>query len=288
MRRHRRIRTAAASACLVSAAVLAAELSSDDGQALAQGAAAGAVDTKAMVQKIGSADPAQIAAGLAEAKDAADQAKGAAPAIEALLARGTTIPLAQAGIEALGAIRQSSSSAVIAPYLSHRSSDLRRAAVRALADTRGPAAIEAFRAGLRSSDGMVRGFSATGLGNLGAREALADLFTALERNVTESAAAIGQLCQGEECKKFAGYLGKVGFDVMTSGFDLILFRDKPLPEKDQLNLVGLIRELGTPEAGQYLADVQGRWPTHYSQKVKQAIDQAVSSIPGASAGGEDS
>lgn len=272
---------------LVSAAVLAVELSSDEA-AFAQGAAAGAVDTKAIVQKIASGDPAQMAAGLADAKDGAEKATAVAPAIEGVLARGATVPLAQAALEALGAIGASSSSAVVAPYLSHRSSELRRAAVRALADTGGPAAVEAFRAGLRSSDGMVRGFSATGLGNLGAREALGDLFTALERNVTEAAAAIGQLCQGEECQRFTGFLGKVGFDVMTSGFDPILFRDKPLSEKDQLQIVGVIRELGTPEAGQYLHDVQGRWPAHYSQKVKQAIDQAVSSIPGATGGGEDS
>lgn len=251
------------------------------GVAHAQG---GAADAKAIAQRVASSDAATIATGLTEAKDAGASAKAAAASIEALLGRGTTPALAVAAIDALGAIGSGSSSAVIAPYLRHRNAEVRRAAVRALAETKGKAAIEAFRGGLRSSDGMVRGFSATGLGNLGGREAMDDLFKALERNVTESAAAIGQLCVGEECTRFSGYLGKVTFDVMTSGFDPILFRDKPLPEKDQLYLVGVIRELGTPEAGQYLADVAGRWPAQASAKVKQALDQAVSSIPGASGG----
>ena len=44
--------------------------------------------------------------------------------------------------------------------------------------------------------------------------------------------------------------------------------------------VGRLRELGTPESAKYLADVQGRWPANGSKKVKQAIDSAVTSIPG--------
>ncbi len=247
-------------------------------------AAAPAIDAKAVQQKLKSGDPAKVAEGLAEAQAAGAGAASVAPAIEELLRKGTTAAAAKAGLEALGAIGAPSSSAVIRPYLGHRVADVRRAAVRALASTKGAEAAAGFKAGLRSGDGMVRGFSATGLGNLGQTDALPDLFLALDHGVTEAAAAVGQLCGPDECERYVGKLGKLGFDVMTSGLDPILFRQKALPEATLLKVVGAIRELGTPEAGRYLADVQGRWQASMSAKVKQAIDSAVGSIPGAKEG----
>jgi hypothetical protein len=67
---------------------------------------------------------------------------------------------------------------------------------------------------------------------------------------------------------------------MTSGFDPILFRQKPLPDEALIKIVGRLRELGTPESAKYLADVASRWPAGGSKKVKQAIDSAITSIPG--------
>jgi HEAT repeat protein len=244
------------------------------------------VDVAALKAKVESKTPATVAAGLAEIQSAGSAAKGVAPAVEKLLVVGTTKDLAQKAMTALAAIGEPSSSKVLEPYLRHRDDGLRREAVKALAETGGPDAIRAFQSGLRSSDGMVRGFSATGLGALGAKGALADLFLALDHNVVEAASAIGQLCAPQECAEFATRLNRLPLEVMTSGFDPILFRAEPLPERDQLNLIGAIRELGTKEAGQYLVDVQSRWPDHYSEKVKQAIDSAITSIPGATDGGD--
>lgn len=268
-----------AALCAVATLALAAP-------AMAQGkpAAAPAVDAKAIQQKLKSGDPAKLAEALAEAQVAGAGAASVAPAIEELLRKGTTAVAAKGALEALGAIGAPSSSAVIRPYLGHRVADVRRAAVRALASTKGAEAAAGFKAGLRSGDGMVRGFSATGLGNLGQTDALADLFLALDHGVTEAAAAIGQLCGPDECERYVGKLGRLGFDVMTSGLDPILFRQKALPEATLLKVVGAIRELGTPEAGRYLGDVQGRWQASMSAKVKQAIDSAVGSIPGAKEG----
>lgn len=272
----------AALAALVAAAVLAtAPAAEAKGPAKKQ--AAPTIDAKSVEAKLHAADASAIADGLAAAKQAGHGALAVAPAIEDLLRRGVPVTIAKAAIEALGAIGSASSSAAIRPYLAHRNAELRKAAVRALGQTKGPDAIAAFRDGLRSSDAAVRGFSASGLGDLGAAAALPDLFLALDRNVNEAAAAIGQLCTPADCEKFAGKLGKVPFDVMTSGFDSILFRTPPLPEQELLQIVGRLRELGTPEAGKYLADVGSRWSG--SARVKQAIDSAVTSIPGARQGG---
>jgi len=241
---------------------------------------AATVDLKPIQEKLKSADPQTVAQGLVDAKAAGAAGAPLAPSIEEILKKGATPPVDKAAIEALGAMATPSSSSVLRPYIRHRTPDVRRAAVRALGNTKGPEAIAAFKEGLRTEDGQVRGFSATGLGNLGAADAIPDLFLALDRSVTEAAAAIGQLCAPDDCEKFAGRLGRIGFDVMTSGFDPILFRQKPLPEEALIKIVGRLRELGTPEVSKYLTDVQSRWPANGSKKVKQAIDSAIPSIPG--------
>ena len=86
--------------------------------------------------------------------------------------------------------------------------ELRRAAVKALLKTKGPAAVKALRHALSDSDPMVRGIAATGLGTLKAKDAVPDLFVALDRKIAEAAASIGQLCAPSECEQLAGKLGR--------------------------------------------------------------------------------
>ena len=64
----------------------------------------------------------------------------------------------------------------------------------------------------------------------------------------------------------------------------MLFRGgKDVSDDLKVKIVGRVRELGTGEANHFLREVQGKWPAAWSQRVKQAIDQAVmatSSSPG--------
>lgn len=246
-------------------------------------------ETKIDVQKLKadleSGDADRIATALDAAAKAGDSA--AAPLVEALLHRGASAEVTVKALETLGALKQSSSSPAIAPYVQHRVPVVRRAATKALGKTKGAEAIKALRAALRSGDAQVRGIAAGNLGALGAKDALGDLFTALAHNVGEAAAAIGQLCEPKDCEKFAELTGKHPFDVMSSGFDQILFRaEKEMAEEQKIRIVGRLRELGTKEAGKYLADVKGRWPETWSKRVKQAIDAAVKATGGSSGGDE--
>lgn len=240
-----------------------------------------ALDAAALRAELESGDEARMLAALERVAEAREAAKALTPDVEALLRRGASAKVVGAALTAAGALRQESSSAAVAPYLRHRDEGLRRGAARALVKTGGAAAVKALRAALRSPDAGVRGVAASGLGALGAREALPDLFTALDRRVDEAATSVGQLCEPEECEKFAARLGKLPFDVMTSGFDQILFRapDK-MSDDAKLRIVGRLRELGTAEAGKFLADVAGRWPAGWSKHVKQAIDAAVKATGG--------
>jgi HEAT repeat protein len=235
---------------------------------------------KVVIQKLASSEASQVLDGLAAAKAAGPAGEPVATAIETVLRRGATATITKASIETLGAIGAKSSSAAIRPYLHHRSPDIRRSAARALASTKGPESLAAYKEGLRSPDAQVRGYAAAGLGSLGKVEALPDLFLALDRNVREAAAAIGALCSGGACDQLIERLGKVPFDVMTSGIDPILFRIPPLSDEVLIRIIGQLREVGTPEAGRYLASVLDRWPAAGSARVRKELGTAVSSLPG--------
>jgi hypothetical protein len=241
-----------------------------------------------LAQKLASGDPEQIKAALDEARLAGKGAVRLVPAIVDQLDRGMPFALAEAAIDTLGDIasetadatgRRSdaeSASVAIAAYLHHRNVGLRRAAARALVHTKGAAAAKGLRAALSDQDAAVRGTAATGLGALKAKEAVPDLFVALDHRVNEAAASIGQLCSPDECDALASRMGKVPFDVITSGLDPILFRPaSEVGDDAKVKLVGRVRELGTGEANKFLRDVQKRWPATWSPRIKQAIDQGV-------------
>ncbi|HVJ94588.1 MAG TPA: HEAT repeat domain-containing protein, partial [Labilithrix sp.] len=166
-------------------------------------------------------------------------------------------------------------------YSVHRTVAIRRAAVKALARTKGPAATPALRRALGDSDSQVRAAAAVGLGALKAKDAVADLFVALDHKVTEAAAAIGQACDPEQCDALAGKLGTLPFDVVTSGLEAVLFR--PLAEISddaKLKVLDRLRGLGTNEANGFLKDLEPRLPKHVSPRVRQALEQAVNAAMG--------
>lgn len=228
------------------------------------------------VKRLKSGDAGQIKSALDDVRVSAKAGAPAVPAIADLLQQGTTPDLTQAALDAIGDTESEAGSAAVAWYTRDRNVAVRRSAVQVLTRTRGAAAVKALRASLSDPDPGVRGLAATGLGNMKAKEAVGDLFTALEHKIAEAAASIGQLCSGAECDRLAGKLGSVPFDVVTGGLDQMLFRPAPdVSDDEKIKVIGRVRELGTGEANRFLHDVQAKWPKTWSQRVKQAIDQAV-------------
>jgi HEAT repeat protein len=231
---------------------------------------------KDAVKRLKSGDDAQVKAALDDVRMSAKDGAAAVPAVVDLLKQGLPPPLTLAAIETLGDTENDGASEVLSWYTHHRDPALRRAAVSAVAKTHGATAAKTLRASLSDPDPGVRGLSATALGTLKAKDAVPDLFVALDHKVSEAAASIGQLCADAQCDKLAGKLGSVPFDVVTSGLDEVLFRPAADVNDDQkVKIVGRIRELGTAEANRFLKEVQGKWPPGWSQRVKQAVDQAV-------------
>jgi HEAT repeat protein len=240
------------------------------------------VDVAPAIQKLKSGDEGQIRAGLDELRIAAVGGAPAAATVAEVLANGLSEPLTQQAIDTLGDLESSDGSAVLAQYAMHRTVAIRRASIRALTRTKGPVAAQALRQALGDSDAQVRGNAAAGLGAVKAKDAVPDLFVALDHKVNEAAASIGQLCNAEQCDQLAGKLGKLPFDVVTSGLEQVLFRSGDVTDDTKIKVLGRLRELGTGEANRFLKDVEKRLPKEASPRVRQALEQAVKATTGGS------
>lgn len=227
-----------------------------------------------------SGDEAKIQAALDDVRLAgkAGGARFALP-IVAVLQRGTTVKLATAAIDTLGDLESPQASQVVAEYMQHRDVRVRRAAAKALAKTKGAAAVKALVKGLSDQDPMVRGVSANALGAMKAKDAVPDLFLALDHRVNEAAPSIGMLCAAADCEKLAARVGKIPFDVVSAGLEQALFRSD-VPDDTKIKLVGRVRELGTQEANKYLRETLKKWTG--SARIKQALGQAVQATGGGS------
>lgn len=242
------------------------------------------IDVAPAVQKLKSGSEDQIRGALDELRIAATGAASAAPAVSELLARGTTEPITIQAIDTLGDLESPDGSAILALYATHRVVGVRRAAVKALTRTKGAPASQALRHALGDADAQIRGVAAAGLGTIKAKEAVPDLFVALDHKVNEAAAAIGQVCNPEQCEQLSSKLGKLPFDIVTSGLDQVLFRPAADASDDtKIKVIGRLRELGTAEANRFLKDVEKRLPPkETSPRVKQAVEQAVKATAGGS------
>lgn len=239
------------------------------------------VDLKPLITKLKSGDEEQIKSALDDARLAGPPAAGVAPAVVDALAKGLSLSVTQSAVETLADLEAEAGTPALVQYAVHRNLKLRRAAVKGLTRTKGAAAAKALTHALSDGDPVVRGTAATGLGALKAKDAVPELFVALDHRVNEAAASIGQLCTMEQCEQLAGRVGKVPFDVMTGGLDPVLFRPATdINDDAKVKIVGRIRELGTMEGNKFLRDVQKRWPANGSKRVRQAIDQAVLATSG--------
>jgi len=240
------------------------------------------LDIPALEAQLKSRNPAEMRAALTVAREAGSHAVSLAPLIGQTLRDGLPTDLSIEFIQTLAAIGAESSSGALGALSHHRDPKLRREAARALIKIKGADAVKTLRRCMSDGDAAVREVSASGLGQLGAKQMVPDLFIALDHKVAEAAGAIGQLCDAAQCEQLLGKLGRVSFDVLAPGFDQILFRPTAEVSDDlKIKVVGRIREMGTMEGNRVLKDIQGRWPAKGSKKVKQAIDQAVIATEGA-------
>jgi len=192
----------------------------------------------------------------------------------------TSVAVLTRALATAGKLAQPSSTAAVAPYTRHRATELRVAATRALAATGGPGAVTALRGVLHGGDASSRGFAASGLASLKAKEAVPDLFAVLAKDVPEAAGAIGELCTGADCGKFVAELGRLPFDLMQSGLGPMLLRPETEVSEDfKLDLLERLRKLQTEEAHKFLQTIRDAYPDKGNAWVKYGLEQALANKP---------
>jgi hypothetical protein len=237
-----------------------------------------ALNLESTKKALESGDEARALSALDEIELAGE--RRAAPLVEALLNRGANSKLLLRAIGVAGALGAPSSSSALAPYVKHRAADVRRAAAQSLARTKGSSAVSALRDALRGSDPALRGTAAQGLGTLGAKEAVPDLFVVLPKEVPEAASAIGLLCSAEQCTRFVALLGKLPFDVMESGFlPLLLRTDADASDSAKLKLIEQLRRMATQKSSALLSTALASYPANGNPKIRTAIDAALHGHP---------
>ncbi|MCC6213279.1 MAG: HEAT repeat domain-containing protein [Polyangiaceae bacterium] len=230
----------------------------------------------ALEAELSSGDAGRLRAALESAPVRELPPERVSPLVAASARRGAPPELLVTMARVLGELRQESASPVLAALARHRNAEVRRSALRALARTRGAAAVAALRLALRGSDRDARGLAATGLGELGAAEATADLSRALDLEVTEAALALGRVCRGEGCGELLGRLGRVPLGTLGPGLHAALLRTgDALPPERALEWISKLREVGTPEVGRLLAGVARAWPEGAHPPVRQALEEAA-------------
>ncbi len=174
--------------------------------------------------------------------------------LSARIRRGLPAELLDLAIETLGVIAHRDAGPVLFQLVTHRREAVRLSAVNAIVACRPRGADAALTTALSDSDPRVRAAAALGLGQLGARGSIDDLFHAFERGVLESATAIGQLADGAGANRLLDHLGRVPFDGIAPGINELIAR-RDVAERVKLEIVGRLAELATPEVRQYLQEL---------------------------------
>lgn len=238
--------------------------------------------TPELEKSLKSSDEAQVRGALDDVKLAGKAAAPAAPLLAGALENGPAPALAEALLDTLAELEVAGTTAQILPYATHRALPTRRAAIRALVKTKGPGAAAALRKALSDPDPQVRGLAATALGAFKDASATADLFRALDHRITEAAVSIGQICSKEDCEKLAAKLGKLPFDVVTSGLEQVFFRPTAeVPEELKVSIAQTINQMHTPESSRFLSEIARRFPKTQGPKFKVTLDAIVAQQGGA-------
>lgn len=232
------------------------------------------LDLPGLQKALESGDEAKAIEALETIQKSGDPA--GAPLVEALLLRGASLAVVGRAIDTLGILAQPSSGQYLAPYAQHRTPALRRAALRALIATKAANAGDVLRRALHGNDAAQRAIAARGLGQLGVRAAVPELFSVLTKDVPEAAESLGVLCVAEECAKFLGLLGKLSFEVMESGMVPLLLRPQAdVSDEQKLRLIERLRRMATQPALQLLRTALAKFPPDGSPNVKAGLERAL-------------
>jgi hypothetical protein len=228
-----------------------------------------------LVTKLESGDATAIQEAL-EALGLRGTADVVAP-IAARIRRGLPSDLLELAVDTLAVTGRNEAGPVLVTLTTHRRPAIRLKAVQGVAALKPRGAEQSLALALGDADAQVRSAAAIGLGQLGARGSVDRLFLALEHNVLEASTSIGQLASPAEVTRLLGYVGRLGFDVLTPALNEVLAR-ADVPERSKLDVVARLAELATSGAKIFLQDYAATLPPGAGGAVRRAAEDAAMRI----------
>lgn len=203
--------------------------------------------------------------------------KGAVAPLVARVRAGLPPDLLETAVITLMALGNDRAAPILFELLSHRRPEVRRQAIEALAVLGPDGAEGALLHALSDGDPRVRDAAAQALGEVGTSNAVPRLFLALDRGNLQASAAIGKLMAPSEVPRIQSYFGKLPLRSLQPAMAQVLTR-KDIPQKQKLQFVGQIQELGTAEVRDFLQDVLASDGEALSPRVAKAIMAAMKGL----------
>jgi HEAT repeat protein len=205
---------------------------------------------------------------------------GTPAAVAPLMARvraGLPPDLLETAIVTLMALGQPQAAPLFFELLEYRRPDVRIRAIEGIVALNPKGAEEAMQKCLSDMDSRVRSAAALALGELKSASSVELLFRALDHGNFEASQAIGQAVRSDQVPRLLGYLGTIPFHALSPALTEILQR-KDISERDKLNVVSRLQDVGTHEVKNYFGDVMRSSAGKLSQPVSRAIVQAMQEI----------
>jgi hypothetical protein len=230
------------------------------------------LSTEELAVMLVSSNPDEVRFALESAPQA--PAQQLTPLLIERIRAGLPAELLGPAIDALVAGGLVSAAELLEELARHRRPEIRSRALLGLITLRAPHADRSLVRGLSDPAPEVRTTAARGLGLLGARARLAELFRAFERHIDGAAVAIGELAEPTTVPRIADYLGRSSFIELTPLLDGVLLR-RNLSDEAKLNLLDAIVKQGTGEARAYLEGLLPKLPTDSSARLRKALADAT-------------
>jgi HEAT repeats len=199
-----------------------------------------------------------------------------APLIERVRA-GLPADLLETGIVTLMALGQPQAAPLFFELLEYRRPDVRIRAIEGIVALKPKGAEEALQRALSDMEPRVRSAAALALGEIKAAGSVELLFRALDHGNFEASQAIGQALRSDQVVRLLGYLGTIPFRTLAPALTEILQR-KDIGERDKLNVVSRLQDVGTHEVKNYFNDVMRATGDKLPGTVSRAVLQAMQAI----------
>lgn len=209
---------------------------------------------------------------------AAQAPKEVTPLLVERVRAGLPADLLTQALDTLIGIGDGAANDLLIELSGHRRPEIRSRALLGLVTLRAPSAEASLVKGLSDAVPDVRSTAAHGLGMMGARHSLPELFRAFERGVDGAAAAIGELAEPTTLPRVTDYIGRSSFADLTPLLDGLFLR-RNLPDDSKLSLLDAIVKHGSSEARAYLEGLGPKLLADSSARLRKSITEAATRMP---------